>query len=240
MSSLAVMQPYFFPYIGYFALIDSVDHFMFFDNVQYVRKSWMGRNRILNIDTGIPFYIRPGIIKPPYKAPLSNVRLEPDDDWKNKIIDQTLTYKNNTPFYSEAIDLLIKILEKDYQYLLELNIKSTMQICEELNIDTNIDKFSENKFEFKKTPRATRWASEVARRLSVREYINAPNGKGFIDKEGFEINNIKLGFIAPKITPYKQGKNNFIPRLSILDVLFCNGIEKTKKMVKKYMIEWVN
>ena len=82
----AVMQPYFFPYLGYFQLIDSVDHFVFFDNIQYQRKSWMGRNRLLNISNGTPFFIRPDLVKPPYQAMLPDVKLLSGRGWIDKII----------------------------------------------------------------------------------------------------------------------------------------------------------
>ena len=91
--TFALMQPYFFPYIGYFSMIHSVDHFMFFDDVQYVKRSWMSRNRLLNLNTGDPFFIRPELRNVTYKDKLLNVQLREDEKWKLKLLDQCKGYK---------------------------------------------------------------------------------------------------------------------------------------------------
>lgn len=96
---LAVMQPYFFPYLGYFQLIKSVEHFMFYDTGQFVKQSWMIRNRIVNFDTQLPFYIRPDLVHPGFKAMLPEVRLNPDERWKINLIRQLRSYKSRAPFY---------------------------------------------------------------------------------------------------------------------------------------------
>lgn len=240
MSSLAVMQPYFFPYSGYFSLIESADTFIFFDDVQYVRKSWMGRNRLLNLSTGTPFYIRPGIVKPPYQAPLPSVELEQNSDWKDKLLEQTATYKNDVPFYNETKQLLEEILDHDYKYLVEFNIKSVITIAEKLDLDTRFEKYSDHGFWFDQKPERGTWGLEIAKAVDVDKYINSPGGVSFISADGFSQAGIKLGFIQPGITSYDQNVDKFVPRLSILDVLFFNGIENTKKYVRDYSIKWVN
>jgi hypothetical protein len=239
-NRFAFMQPYFFPYIGYFSLIDSADKFMFFDNVQYVRKSWMGRNRFLNVETGEPFYFHPGIIKPPYQAPLTSVEMEESDDWKNKIFEQTGTFKNNAPYYSETIDLLDKVFNNKYEYLVDFNMSSLKIICQELGIETEFDKYSNHGFWFDKKPEKGTWGLKVVKEMDTKKYVNSPGGESFIDSEGFTKADIKLGFLQPNIEPYYQGGNGFVSHLSILDVLFFNGYENTKEMVQNYEIKWVN
>lgn len=240
MSSIAVMQPYFLPYSGYFSLIDSVDKFIFFDDVQYVRKSWMSRNRLLNLSTGEPFYIRPGIVKPPYKAPLLSVELKRSSGWVNKLLEQTATYKNDVPFYDEVVGLLENILSNEYKYLVELNIDSTIMISKKLGLDTEFEKYSDYDFWFDEKPKPGTWGLKIAESLETDTYINSPGGESFISDKGFAKRGINLGFIQPQIDCYDQKGNDFVPRLSIFDVLFFNGLKKTKKYVKDYRIKWMN
>lgn len=234
------MQPYFFPYAGYFSLIDSVDKFIFFDDVQYVRKSWMGRNRLLNLSTGEPFYIRPGIVKPSYKAPLLSVELKPSSDWKNKLLEQTATYKNDVPFYDEVIELLENILDNEYGYLVEFNIESTIIISEKLGLDTEFERYTDYDFWFDEKPEPGIWGLKIAEALKSDTYINSPGGESFISDKGFSKAGIELGFIQPRLDFYDQKGNDFVPNLSIFDVLFFNGVESTKKYIKDYSIKWAN
>lgn len=237
---LAVMQPYFFPYLGYFQLIHSVDHFMFFDDVQYIKKSWMGRNRLLNLETNEPFYIRPELIKPPYRALLPTVELQKDDKWKNMLLAQLKGYKNKAPYYRPVLSLVEKILDKDYKYLVDFNIESAIQISQWLGIDKKINRFTDYNFWFDEKPGIGDWGFEVARAVKTTHYINSPGGESFIFPEKFESNGIKLGFIQPELKPYDQGNENFVPGLSIIDVLLFNGKEKTSNMLGQYKVKWKN
>lgn len=239
-KTIAVMQPYFFPYIGYFSLIESVDYFMFFDNVQFIRKSWMGRNRLLNIDKNRPFYIRPNIIKPAYQEILPNVKLGRNEKWKIKLLEQIKGYKNKAPFYEETEVLLEQILQDKYKYLVEFNCQSTLMISEWIRIEVAFDKYSAHDFMFEETPTPGSWGREIAKKLEARAYINAPGGEDFIFPEGFTEAGIKLGFIQVELEKYDQGNLEFVPGLSILDSLLFNGRSKTKELVDNYKVKWKN
>jgi hypothetical protein len=236
----ALMQPYFFPYIGYFSLIQSVDHFMFFDDVQYTRKSWMCRNRLLNVEKQQPYYIRPKIRKPIYKALLTDVELDNSEIWKNHLLQQLNGYKKKAKFYEETLQFLSGILERDYIGLAHFNISSTIEISRYLGIKPKFDKYTDYNFYFETKPGIGDWGREVAHEIEVTEYINSPGGEDFIFPDEFNSLGIKLGFIQPHLTKYWQGNSGFIPGLSILDVLIFNGRERTAEMVSDYDIKWLN
>lgn len=236
---LAVMQPYFLPYMGYFSLIASVEHFMFFDDVQFQRKSWMSRNRLLNIDSGEAFYIRPDLVKPDYKENLLNVKLEPTEDWKNRLKSQLAGYKRNVEYYSDAKEVLDEVLELSVDHLVDLNIQSTELVARKLNLNTEFSSYSEHEFWFEEKPDASTWGLEVAKSLHATEYVNAPGGESFIGPEGFDKSGIRLGFIQPNLTP-KLEIPDFIPGLSILDVIAFYGIAEVSSMVKESTILWKN
>ena len=238
--TIAIMQPYFFPYLGYFSLIHSAEHFMFFDDVQYIRKSWMSRNRLLNIEKEESFFIRPELIKPDYKALLPTVKLEPDGKWKHKLLEQLKGYKNKAPFYREVNELLESILEGDFEFLNQFNIHSTIKICQVLGIDRKFDKYTDYNFWFDTKPNEGDWGRVIAHELKASHYINSPGGESFIFPEPFTEIDMKLGFIQPNLKEYNQTTKSFIPGLSILDVLLFNGFEQTAELIKDYSIKWSN
>jgi len=237
---LAVMQPYFFPYIGYFSLIQSVDRFMFFDDVQYIRKSWMGRNRLLNIEKNEPYYIRPDIVKPNYQALFPTVKLEQNDQWKIKIFEQIKGYKNKAPYYKETLVLLEKIFEKEYENLVDFNCSSIMEISNWLNLRVQFDKYTNHNFWFSEKPDPGTWGFEISKELKATSYINSSGGESFIFHEDFTKAGIKLGFIQPELKKYNQQNDEFITGLSIIDVLLFNGKENTSRLVQNYSIKWKN
>ena len=232
---VAVMQPYFFPYLGYFSLIHSSEHFVFFDDVQFRKKSWMTRNRLLDISKSQPFYIRPEISHAPYQCNMMEVELNQSGEWQSKLLSQIEFYKN-FPNYSEIRELLVDILDNS-KYLCDFNIKSTIKIAEYLGIETKFSNYSDYNFGFDLDK--GEWGRETANAIGGTHYINAPGGEEFILKDGFEKLNMKLGFIQPKLTSYNQNSEKFVIGLSILDALFCNGKDKTLEMIKNYTIKWM-
>ncbi len=234
------MQPYFFPYIGYFSLIHSVEHFMFFDDVQYIKKSWMSRNRLLNIEKEQPYFVRPTLIKPDYKALFTTVKLDNSDNWKIKIIEQLNGYKNKAPFFNQVKVLVEEILEKDCEYLTTFNIDSTITISKALRCKTKFDKYTDHNFWFDVKPEEGDWGRVIAHEIGATHYINSPGGESFIFPEKFSELNIKLGFIQPQLRQYNQLTKTFLPGLSIIDVLLFNGLEETSAMISEYNIEWKN
>lgn len=237
---VAVMQPYFFPYSGYFSLIHSAEHFMFFDDVQYIKKSWMGRNRLLNIEKQEPYYIRPTLIRPEYKDLYTTVKLDNKDQWKLKLLEQLKGYRHKAAFYSDVKTLLESILEKEYEYLTAFNIESTIQISRALGLTATFDKYTDHNFWFEEKPGEGDWGRVIAKELKATHYINSPGGESFIFPEPFSAIDMKMGFIQPVLQPYNQGNDSFIAGLSIIDVMLFNGFEKTADMIKDYEIKWKN
>lgn len=237
---LAVMQPYFFPYLGYFQLIQSAEHFMFFDSVQYVKQSWMGRNRLLNFSNQEPFYIRPELIHPEYKAMLPSVKLQQDGKWQKELMKDISNYKSKAPFYQETVGLIEMLLGKKYEYLTDFNIGSTIEIAHWLGINVKFDRFSDYQFEFERKLKVGMWGLGISIAMNASHFINAPGGELYILPEGFESNNIKLGFLQPGLLPYCQKIQQFVSHLSIIDVLMFNGREKTMEQLKECHIKWKN
>lgn len=236
---LASHQPYFFPYIGHYSLISSVDLFVFADTRQYTRNGWMARNRILKPLRKEAQYFHLGLKKPRFRASLSECVLHSNEKWKLKILDQIAHYKKIAPFFSETRSLIDSIFEKKYLTLNAFNTESTKILLKIFGIETKTILFSSIESKIEKANIPGLWGLNTCKALNVSTFINAPGGESFIPPEEYKKEGIKIGFIQPEIEEYNQFNEEFIPRLSILDVLMFNGIHKTSRMIGKYYIKWI-
>ncbi len=139
---LAIMQPYFVPYLGYFALIKHTDQWVVFDTPQFIRHGWIERNRILKPAEGWQ-YIKIPLVKFKRETPINKVRINRNEDYRRRILAQIKHYKKRAPYYNETIDLIRNLLSFNTDSLVELNIKALEHICEYLDIPLYYTKFSD-------------------------------------------------------------------------------------------------
>ncbi len=236
---LATHQPYFFPYIGYFSLISAVDNFVFLDTSQFNRRSWMTRNRILKPKLNEFQYIKVGLQYVPFKALISECKLENDQKWKIKLFAQLEHYKKKAPYYEETILFLRQLMINEEDSLADFNVNSTKAVAHLLKIDTRILQFSEIEHIVEKASGGGYWGINISNALGTDTYINAPDGAAFYPKNDYQRAGIKLGFIQHKLSSYSQRNISFIPGLSIIDVLMFNGAVRTSEMLHDFSIKWV-
>ncbi len=237
---LASHQPYFFPYLGYFSLISAVDKFIFFDTSQFNRRSWMIRNRIIKPTFNEFQYINISLQHTSFKAMLPECRLTTDNKWKEKLLAQLLHYKKIAAYYEETMSFLENILNKEKETLVDFNVSSTIEIANVLKINTQFFQHTKIENSVEKASEGGLWGMMFCNSFGINTYINAPAGEDLYPKDLYRKAGIKLGFIQHKLNPYFQNNENFIPGLSIIDVLMFNGAEKTSEMVHDYTIKWVN
>ena len=225
------MQPYFFPYIGYWQLINAVDIFVLYDDVNFIKKGWISRNNILLNKSEHLITI-----------PLLNVSQNKhinecmvSDDYKaidNIIKTINLAYKK-APYYNLVFSYIEEII-KTKGSISDLVLKSVLWIKEYLGLNTeiilssSIDKNNELKGQDK--------IIEIVKKLNGNHYINAIGGQELYDKEIFNNNGIKLNFIKMEEIKYKQFNNEFVPNLSIIDVLMFNSPSEVKEMLNNYSL----
>lgn len=231
---VGIMQPYFFPYIGYFQLIAHTDKFVFFDIVQYNKRSWMNRNRILHQDKPDDFqYITVPVSKHEKGSLIKDIRVSNDGKWQNKILSQLMVYKKlKAPFYNEIRQLVEKLMSDDSHTLLDLSIGSTRYVCDYLDIAFNYEIASEMNLDMKNVSDPGDWALEISKYKKASEYVNPPGGQSIFDEDKFVKNNIKLSFLEPKLSPYKQSwRDKFNAGLSVLDVIMFNTPEECRRLI---------
>lgn len=250
------MQPYFFPYLGYFQLIDAADKFILYNNINYIKKSWMTRNRIL-IKNDKPFYLRVPVVASSSNRMIHEIEIFNNAEWKQAIIKSISHNYKKAPFYDEIFPLISGIIYYESKYLYKLNAHCIKKISEFLDIKTQILNADSDYNELEKTLNTPdvdlfkrfRYLKvqnyekkiirilEICRSMEAETYINAIGGKSLYSKEEFRKNNISLYFLNtnPDLI-YTQLSKSFFPGLSVIDVLMNCGKENTKKHLKKYTL----
>lgn len=232
---IAIMQPYLFPYIGYFSLIKNTDFFVFFDTPQYIRKGWINRNRILSANGDITYFTVP-IQKADRNTPINKIIVANNYDWKMKTLGQLNIYKK-APNYGRVIDLVKGIFNTDTMLISDLAIKSIVKTCEYLDIDIKYDIFSKMNLALPEVKEPDEWALYITKELGYNTYINPPGGMSFFNREKYQINDVDLQFLVQEIIPYRQNREVFIPALSMIDVMMFCSCNEINEMLCKYKIE---
>ncbi len=222
------MQPYFFPYIGYFQLINAVDKFVVYDNIEYTKKGWINRNRILV--NGTDSYITLPLKKDSDFLNVNERYLT--DEWKSesrKILNRIVESYRKAPFFSSVFPLIEKcILFEDTQLFnfiqnsLELvnsylDIKTPLVVSSTLNVDSNL--------------KSTQKVISICKELKASMYINPIGGVELYNKEVFANDGIELKFLKTDSIVYQQFNASFTSNLSIIDVMMFN-----EKLDIKYFI----
>lgn len=227
--TLGIMQPYFMPYIGYWQLMAAVDKYVVYDDVNYIKGGWVARNNILMNGQAHLFTITLNGASPNKHFNEIEVR----DDFK-KFRNMLQSCYAKAPYYKEIMPILEQIFEYENRNLGAFLYHSYQVILDYLGIDTElilsstIDKNNEL--------RAGEKVKHICHLLGADTYYNAIGGQELYDVEDFAQNGITLRFLQTNPVTYPQYKNEFVPNLSIIDVLMFNGKEGTNKLLKEFTL----
>lgn len=229
---LAVMQPYLFPYIGYFQLINAVDKFVIFDDVTYIKKGWINRNYIL-INKQKALFTVP-LKNAGQNSLIKGIEISEDIKWRDKFLKTVeLNYKKS-PFFTETFEIIKQIITLDEKFISRMIAGSFRIIGEKLNINTEIIESSAiyDSADLKGQQKVL----NICKQEKATKYINPIGGTQLYESELFEENNIKLSFLKTNPLIYKQHENEFVPNLSIIDVLMFNGFAETQNFLSEYTL----
>ena len=231
------MQPYFFPYIGYFSLIENTDKFILLDSVQFIRHGWIERNRILKPNESWQ-YINIPLEKYSQTTKIKDIKINNSTEWNAKMLSQLQHYKKKAPYFHTTMNFLKEVLlETKYESITSFNLLSLKRTCEYLEINTNIELFSEMNLSIEQVNAPDEWALNICKAIKdTNEYWNPIGGTTFFDKKKYEMNNLSLKFIDIKLEEYNQHRNTFEPGLSIIDVMMFNSKEEIKEMLNSYSL----
>ncbi len=228
---LGVMQPYFFPYLGYFSLIRHSDRLILLDTVQFMRHGWIERNRILKPDAGWQYVAVP-LEKHGVTTPIQQISIRSDEDWRGRILRQLDHYRTKAPFYRETVDLVESALAIETDSITTLNRHALEQTCRYLRLPLRVDVWSEMGLPIDDVTHAGEWALNISKALNADEYINPSGGVAIFREEEFASAGIALRFLSNNLTPYDQRRDNFEAGLSIIDVLMFNEPQQALTLIE--------
>lgn len=244
---IAINQPYFFPYLGYFQLIASVDVFVAYGNVDYVHKSWISRNRMQGRSSA-PYYISLPTDKASRRKTLAEVRFTEDARGAAAQLYRRLkTDYGRAPHAPAMLRWLKDLLKRaPYTSLQSFNVFALREVCQLLGIDTRIinddchlpelESSLRTRYEDNPSRRRRERILAITRREGARVYRNLPGGQALYDSDKFSMAGVELEFIAPPALEYPQFDGAFSPYLSILDVLMHCGVKETSRLVSSYRL----
>ncbi len=226
---VAIHQPQYLPWPGYFNKILNCDIFVFLDDVQYKKNEWQNRNRIKSANgeiwLTIPVHYRFG-------EKINEIRVDNKVFWRKDHI-KTIRYNyQKAKFFYDFYPYIENLLKKEYELLTEINIDSINMILDYLEIKKMTLRSSELKIEGEKTHRLV----SICKQLSADVYISGSGAKEYLIIEEFEKNGIKVVFQEYFTPCYHQLFGEFIPNLSIIDMIFNIGKEETIKLISKSIL----
>jgi len=232
---LALMQPYFFPYIGYFQLIHAVDTFIVYDTVAYIKNGWIKRNRYLLNDTVKYFSLS---IKGASSHKLIIDTTIADDEAlhsKEKISKTIKMAYSKAPYFDQVFPLLDSLIRDQEQNIANYNTHILCELCAHLDINTKILQGSKVLPESELTGQDR--VIEICKIFNAEHYVNPIGGVGLYESTSFNEHGIRLSFLqtSDKIN-YLQWGDPFTPNLSIIDVLMFNSKNEISSFLKDYRL----
>lgn len=229
---VGIMQPYFVPYIGYWQLLNAVDKYVIYDDVNYINRGWINRNRIM-ID-GQPKYINVPMLGASQNKLINEIHVNNDPRQIKKNLRTIESAYKNAPYYAVIFPLVEEIIKCSQGYLASYIENSIRVICQYLEIETDIIVSSSVKKDC--SLKGQDKILSICELLGATEYYNAVGGQMLYSYEDFRKRRIELKFLKTNNIKYKQFGNDFLPNLSIIDVMMFNSGQKVKEMLEDYSI----
>lgn len=229
---VAIMQPYFFPYIGYWQLLHAVDTFVIYDDVNFIKRGWINRNRLL--ENGKPAYFNVFLKNASQNKHINEIGRLEDCIEEKKLLRRIKTCYEKAPFFKQIYPITEKLLTLREEKLAEYLTATIVTIAQILEIEVKFELSSEidKNHMYKGQDRIL----HICHKLCADTYCNAIGGQELYNRETFKQNGINLFFLKTDALSYEQFGNDFVPSLSIIDVLMFNGIEKTREYLKLYKL----
>jgi hypothetical protein len=232
MKTIGIMQPYFLPYIGYFQLINMVDEFVMYDNIEFTKKGWIHRNRML-LNQADEYFTLPLKKDSDYLYVNQRVLADNFQDYRAKLLRKIEQNYKKAPYFNIFYPYLKEILDCKEINLFDYVLNSVKVVNQYLGINTPIIVSSDLPKDI--TPlKSQEKVLEICKLLKADVYINSSGGVSLYQKDAFLANNINLKFFQTDNIVYKQFSNEFVSFLSILDVLMFNSKEEIQELLNSF------
>ena len=224
---VAIHQPQYLPYLGFFHKLCSCDLFIALDDVQFQKNGLQNRNKIKTAQ-GWQWLTVPVLHRADQK--ILEVRINPKVNWRNKHLNALKTNYSKAPFFEEFWPALSEVYATNHEDLSGLNMDLTKLLLQFLGVDKKIVCSSSLNAEGERTQRLI----NLCREVGATTYLSGPGGKRYMDAEAFPAAGLKLeyqDFTFPEQYPQMFPQQGFVPYMSVLDTLFCCGAEQTLALI---------
>lgn len=234
-SSIAIMQPYLFPYLGYFQLLNAADSFVFYDDVSFIKQGWINRNNIL-VNNNIKLFTVP-LIKASSNSLIKDVNINEllYHKWCIRFLKSIQQSYSKAPYFNDIYPFIEEVFQSNIILVSQLAIASVKMINTYLGLKKSFYVSSYDFPDVKNLGRADRLIS-IIKELEGKRYINMYGGYELYTKEYFLKNQIELYFLRPELRVYKQFHEPFQSGLSIIDVMMFNNKEEVKESLLNYSL----
>ena len=227
---LGIMQPYFFPYIGYWQLINAVDKYVIYDDVNFIKGGWINRNKILMNNEGKMINLQ---MKGASSNKLINeVEVAGDMVYNKKLLKTIESCYKKAPHFDDVYPILKKIINNEERNLAKWLEYSIREISRYLCMNTEI--IMSSSIKKNNNLKGQDKVIEICKLTNATEYYNAIGGMELYSYETFRKNEINLKFVKTQLIEYKQFNNEMIHNLSIIDVLMFNSVDKIGEMLDRF------
>lgn len=220
MSSIAIMQPYFFPYGGYFSLASASDTFVFFDDVNFMKKGWINRNQLCN-----DIHIVVPLKKASIHKKINEIEIIHEKKWRTKILNSLKHCYHQTPYFDDVYSLVESVIEPQYKSIADMARESVVRSSEYLGLNCQWE-VSSTHYPKTNTKRGAQRLQAITKEKQSSYYYNPIGGIELYSKEDFLKHGIHLGFIS----------NNSMEKISILDYMMRHPPGTIKKLINEYNI----
>lgn len=225
---LAIMQPYFLPYIGYFQLMGAVDAFVIYDNIKYTKKGWINRNRLLR--NGEPALFSLPLAKDSDHLDVRERRLSLSFD-RPKLLNQLIEAYRHAPQFPSLRPSLERMVSYPDNHLFPYLLNAIEQVREQLALPTRLITSSDVPADHEL--RGQDRVLAICKALGATCYVNPTGGTDLYQQDAFARQGVELRFLRSTLPPYEQGKHPFVPALSIIDVLMFNTPDAVQRMLRE-------
>ena len=239
-TKVAMMQPAFFPWQGFFELILNSDKFIFLDDFQFSVQSHHTRNKLFVGKNQVNYYTVPIQKSKSFEQPLNEVLIVENNQWKNKLL-RTLEYNyQKAPYFKEIYDKISSTINQNFCSLAELNIALIKDLCLVLNIKKDFLYSSNFSKETNSNSTRSKRVLELLNWSNATEYLSAFGSFNYMKEDDFDYKNIHVIFQNYQPMPYRQIHSvDFVPYLSILDALFNIGPKETLSLIQNGTTKWL-
>ena len=227
---LAIMQPYLFPYIGYIQLMAAADKFVIYDDVAFINKGWINRNKILVGGKENLFTIP--LIGASQNRLIKDLEIDDSTKWRGKFLKTLEQSYKKAPQFQNVFPVIVEIIASEEKMIAGMIVKSLELIANYLEIKTEI--ISSSSIYQNENLKAQERILDICLKEKAQQYINPSGGMELYNKNHFAEQGISLNFIRSKPIVYPQFQNEFIPWLSVIDVLMFNSKEEVNNILNQY------